>query len=263
MNTPTKDLTSSFLELEEAYKQAYAEAQVFDELNRLLVHHYIAKSSRAAADALRLRANDPALADQARAFADSAAREDTLTAGTQIAKYLYKFLPAGILITASAAVGAFFLTLLGDFHAGGQEAGAQLVKLFFSGALVFGAFQVLVAIGRGAADALGEIAEDVKRAFASNRDAKRVIASLSVPEARVFGVGQAPRQARSGRLVVNAAGPAVGTVLAVLVAIPIALAASGLAGLVSGIEEGARQTTTTELPEPDVNLPPELTSPSP
>ncbi len=237
-NTPA----STYARLEQAYIWAYAQADKFDDLNRALVQHYVARSSRAAASFLRTRSTDPALAERADRFADSAAELDNLSTAARLGKYLYKLLPGGLVVAGGLAAITFFLAMLSNFNKSGEDIGAQLFGLALSGGLIIAVIRGAAYAAQGAAAASKFLGKALQDALESNREAKQILAALAAPENALFAPVPLPSQAKAGRFVVNVTGPILGAALAILVAIPVALGAATLAGIISGVDKGAKES---------------------
>lgn len=256
MNAPAP---STYPHLEQAYKAAYAEADKFDDLNRALVEHYVARSSKAAAGFLRRRGPDDGMAKKAEDFAGFAAEQDRLSALARLGKFIYKILPGGIIVAAGLAAVTFFLTLLAELNQGGESVGAGVAGLAVSGGFVFFVARALFYAVQGAVSGGKILAEALGNTIRSNQQARGTLAKLAEPERAMFGPAGLPSQAQAGRVIVNGSGPLLATLLALAIAIPVALGAAALAGVISGVSENV-DTNPYELPDYTV---PDYTTPEP
>lgn len=238
--------STAYSALTDAYRDAYAAAEGLDTLNRELVHHVIAHSSRAAADRLVTRGDDPAVARDAEIYAAAAARDDHLTIAVVLANRLSKLLLGSTLLGGAAAFVVFFFRALEGLAATSQAAGAQVTyaevatALGSGGVLVF-LFRMAFVAAQGASAVGREVAEAVQTAFASTDPANRIVSSLGQAEQTFFGSG-IPFRLSVARFTVPATGAGGAALILIAVGIPLLIVGVAVAGALAGFTE-ANSTT--------------------
>lgn len=238
--------STSYNALRDTYREAYAAADRLDTLNRELVHHVIAHSSRAAADRLVTRGDDAAVAQDAERYAAAAARDDHLTITVVLANRVSTLLFGSTLLGLTAAAVVFIINVLGELFASSEAAGAQVtpgeVMAFLgSGGLMALLARMAYVAAQGASAAGRKVAEDVREAFASTERAQNIVRSLAQAEEAFFG-SATPFRLSLARSTVPAAGAGGAALILIAVGFPLVIVCVAIAGALSGFTE-ANSTT--------------------